>query len=153
MAIGTTGAFRIPLEPSSIVQFTGGKFLFFSSSTLAPMFSSHTLPRLHSVRLLIALALLTLTSCAKPVQLEQAPTGENPLSVVRESYLIPPEIPATLLDYLFRKIPGESEIVSITVTDHSTDSWTLEITREELPNRSIVERRRFLMIDGEWFER
>ncbi len=101
----------------------------------------------------MALALLTMASCAKPVQLEQAPTGESSLSVVRESYLIPPEIPATLLDYLFRKIPGESEIVSITVTDHSTDSWTLEITREELPNRSIVERRRFLMIDGEWFER
>ena len=115
--------------------------------------TSHTLPRLHSVRLLIALALLTLTSCAKPVQLEQAPTGESSLPVARESYLIPPEIPATLLDYLFRKIPGESEIVSITITDHSTDSWTLEITREELPNRSIVERRRFLMIDGQWFER
>ena len=117
------------------------------------MFSSHTLPRLHAVRLLMALALLTLASCAKPVQLEQAPTGESPPSEVRESYLIPPEIPATLLDYLFRKIPSESEMVSITVTDHSTDSWTLEITREELPNRSIVELRRFLLIDGEWFER
>ena len=101
----------------------------------------------------MALALITLTSCAKPVQLEQAPTGASPLSVARESYLIPPEIPATLLDYLFRKMPGESEIVSITITDHSMDSWMLEITREELPNQSSVERRRFLMIDGEWFER
>ena len=101
----------------------------------------------------MALALLTLASCAKPVQLEQAPTGESSLPVARESYLIPPEIPATLLDYLFRKIPSESEMVSITVTDHSTDSWTLEITREELPNRSIVERRRFLLIDGMWIER
>ena len=117
------------------------------------MFSSHRLLRLHLVRLLMALALLTLTGCTKPVQLEQAPTGASSLSVARESYLIPPEIPATLLDYLFIKISGESEIVSITVIDHTADSWTLEITREELPNRSIVERRRFLMIDGEWFER
>lgn len=117
------------------------------------MFNSYTLPRLQSVRLLMALALLTLTGCTKPVQLEQAPTGASSLPVARESYLIPPEIPATLLDYLFRKISGESEIVSITVIDHTTDSWTLEITREELPNRSIVERRRFLMIDGQWFER
>lgn len=99
------------------------------------------------------LLLLSMASCARPEQLPQGPTGDLSMPSARESYLIPPEIPVTLLDYLFTHVATDSEIVSIALVDFSSDTWTLHVASEQLPDEVRTERRRFRFVDGRWRER
>ena len=99
------------------------------------------------------LLLLSLAGCAQPELPLQGPTGDLATPSARESYLIPPEIPATLLDFLFAHQAPSSEIISIAVVDFSFDTWTLQVTTEQLPDEVRTERRRFRFVDGSWRER
>ena len=109
--------------------------------------------RLILARCMRVLFVLLLVGCAPPELPPQGPTGHPATPSARESYLIPPEIPATLLDYLFAHQAPSSEIISIAVADFSSDTWTLHVTTEQLPDAVRTERRRFLLVDGSWRER
>ena len=95
---------------------------------------------------------LALVGCSDTEQPPQGPTGLLSMPSARESYLIPPEIPATLLDYLFAHQAPRSEIISISIEDFTNAKWTLEITIEQLPDEVRSERRSFSFIDGAWHE-
>jgi hypothetical protein len=69
---------------------------------------------------------------------------------MRESYLIPPEIPASLLTYLFDSTAREREITSIRVKDVAENIWTLEITSESLPDSALRTVHRFALDGTTW---
>lgn len=88
---------------------------------------------------------------------EQGPTGviAEPSVQARESYLIPPEIPPSLLTYIFTcQAPSEKkgEILSISVLDSGEESWTLEIMREFLPDEVRTDVHRFIARGQRWRE-
>ena len=88
---------------------------------------------------------------------EQGPTGviAEPSVQARESYLIPPEIPPSLLTYIFTREATRAkkgEILSISVLDSGEESWTLEITREFLPNEIRTDVHRFIARGKRWRE-
>jgi len=88
---------------------------------------------------------------------EQGPTGviAEPSVQVRESYLIPPEIPPSLLTYIFTRqslSEKKGEILSISVLDSGEESWTLEILREFLPDEIRTDVHRFIARGKRWRE-
>jgi hypothetical protein len=88
---------------------------------------------------------------------EQGPTGViAELSVqAQESYLIPPEIPPSLLTYIFARqalSEKKGEILSISVLDSGEESWTLEIMREFLPDEIRTDVHRFIARGKRWRE-
>lgn len=93
------------------------------------------------------MALVSLVGCAAPQEVSLGPTGNSQRATstadARESYLIPPEIPPSLLTYLFKKKTHEREITSIYVHDVAENIWTLEITSESLPDGVFSEIHRF----------
>lgn len=113
-----------------------------------------------ALALTLALALCSVTACAAPVAVEvderaftsQGPTGARARPSVRESYLIPPEIPVGLLNYLFTEVARIGEIISIEVRDHSSGVWTLAITTEKLPDELMTTEKRFAFTGHTWRE-
>jgi hypothetical protein len=88
---------------------------------------------------------------------EQGPTGviAEPGVNVRESYLIPPEIPPSLLTHIFRRqalSEKKGEILSISVLDSGEERWTLEIIREFLPDEIRTDVHRFTIKGKRWRE-
>ncbi|MBM3704109.1 MAG: hypothetical protein FJW54_03440 [Actinobacteria bacterium] len=114
----------------------------------------HTLHTLHTLKnLAFGLVALTVVGCAQIEQgAAQGPTGRSITPSTRESYLIPPEIPPTLIDYLLENKNPESEIVAIQVERGSENLWTLRISSEAPPNRSGSELRSFLRSGDTWSE-
>ena len=90
-------------------------------------------------------------------QVAQGPTGEISFDAERsrESYLIPPEIPPSLLTYIFARDSRDSrqgEILSISVRYQSARHWTLEILREALPDRVTTQEHHFEAAGETWRE-
>ena len=127
-----------------------------SPSTLSPMKIKFI------AGLLCALVLSGCTShggaqVGNTIPSEQGPTGviAEPSVQARESYLIPPEIPPSLLTYIFtRQAMSEKkgEILSISVLDSGEESWTLEIMREFLPEEIRTDVHRFIARGKRWRE-
>lgn len=109
-----------------------------------------------SLFLFLAVSLLLLAGCsphvAERTKTSQGPTGSQVQPSDWESYLIPPEIPSTLLDYLFAKKLQDGEITSIKLKDVTDDIWALEVTTERLPNQSHSRVIKYQNIDGTWIE-
>lgn len=99
-------------------------------------------------------ALVALVGCSAPQDLSLGPTGNSQRAIskpdVRESYLIPPEIPASLLTYLFRSRTSKGEITSIHVHEVVENIWTLAITSESLPDGVFFEVHRFAPDGATW---
>lgn len=99
---------------------------------------------------------MALVGCTSPEQPPLGPTGSSTNSLlepgVRESYLIPPEIPASLLTYIFEHNARGREITSISVKDVAGNIWTLDITSESLPDSSLSETARFAPSGATWRE-
>lgn len=114
----------------------------------------HQLHTLHTLKnLALGLVALTVVGCAQIEQgVAQGPTGRSITPTTRESYLIPPEIPPTLIDYLLENKNPESEIVAIEVESGSESLWTLRISSEAPPDRSGSELRSFLRSGDTWSE-
>lgn len=100
---------------------------------------------------------LVLGGCTSVIQAHsaQGPTGSDKRSqvvapIALESYLIPPEIPPTLISYILTTRPVDSEIIALVVRDHSDRSWTLEISRERLPAEIITETIRYVWMGKSW---
>lgn len=114
------------------------------------------------VGLLCALVLSGCTSHSgrqggSAVPSELGPTGviAEPSVQARESYLIPPEIPPSLLTYIFTREATRAtkgEILSISVLDSGEESWTLEIMREFLPDETRTDVHRFTARGKRWRE-
>ena len=90
-------------------------------------------------------------------QVAQGPTGESSFDaeLSRESYLIPPEIPPSLLTYIFARdsrVSRQGEILSISVRDQSARHWALEILREALPDRVTTQVHHFEAVGETWRE-
>lgn len=88
---------------------------------------------------------------------DQGPTGEISFSKesARESYLIPPEIPPSLLTYIFARdsrASRQGEILSISIRDQSARHWTLEILREALPDQVTMQVHHFEAVGVTWRE-
>jgi len=111
----------------------------------------HTLHTLK--KLALGLVALTVVGCAQIEQgVAQGPIGRSITPSTRESYLIPPEIPPTLIDYLLENKNPESEIVAIQVESGSENLWTLRISSEAPPDRSGSALRSFLRSGDTWSE-
>lgn len=84
----------------------------------------------------------------------QGPTGvrERSAPITLESYLIPPEIPSSLVSYLLQTKPENSEIVSIGVLAHLEKKWTIEISLERLPAETFREVIEFVKSGESWRE-
>lgn len=97
-----------------------------------------------------------LASCSTGEQRQdgaaQGPTGSDERTFHRESYLIPPEIPVTLIDYILAKKPDETEILSIHVESASDELWILQLTYESRPDRSIVVVKRYMRSGDTWIQ-
>ena len=117
----------------------------------------------YSVPAISALA-LALCACATP-QISAAdssrkklgPTGFVTESVVetRESYLIPPEIPTSLLTYIFQRDLEDrktGEIVAISIYDQSERMWALNILRESPPDGISERVHRYVPVGTSWRE-
>lgn len=95
-----------------------------------------------------------LTGCAgqvAPVSV-QAPTGNSTEVITRESYLIPPELPPTLIDFILAKKPRGAELCALRVRNFSAHSWTLDIEFEELPNEIVRVTKSFTRDGDSWRE-
>ena len=87
----------------------------------------------------------------------QGPTGDIsfPAESSRESYLIPPEIPTSLVTYIFTRrsnVRNQGEILAISVRDQSRGMWTLEILREAFPDQITTEVLHFKAEGATWRE-
>lgn len=101
----------------------------------------------------LGLMALMVVGCTQIEQgASQGPTGGLRHPSSRESYLIPPEIPPSLIDYLLVNKNPESEIVEIQVESVSVNLWTLKISSEAPPDRTGSELRRFLRSGDTWSE-
>lgn len=82
----------------------------------------------------------------------QAPTGNSSEVITRESYLIPPELPPTLIDFILAKKPRGAELCALRVRNFSAKSWTLDIEFEELPNEILQVTKSFTRAGDSWRE-
>lgn len=82
----------------------------------------------------------------------QAPTGNSSEEITRESYLIPPELPPTLIDFILAKKPRGAELCALRVRNFSAQSWTLDIEFEELPNEILQVTKSFTRAGDSWRE-
>jgi len=88
---------------------------------------------------------------------EFGPTGSLSESVgqTRESYLIPPEIPTSLLTYIFKRDLEDvktGEILAISVSDQSEKMWALKILRESPPDGISERVHRYVTAGTSWRE-
>lgn len=109
-----------------------------------------------SKKVALAMAFLLLTSsCSAPEDSSYSslgPTGSVTKSEMPASYLIPPEIPATLLTLLFSQVRTGSEILAIRVVSANSQFWSLEISSESLPDNSSTQIRHFERNGNSWRE-
>lgn len=82
----------------------------------------------------------------------QAPTGNSTEVITRESYLIPPELPPTLIDFILAKKPRGAELCALRVRNFSAKSWTFDIEFEELPNEIFQVTKSFTRDGDSWRE-
>ena len=106
-------------------------------------------------RLLLSLSftfsvILLVTGCSNAQPTSQGPTGDSAKVSSLESYLIPPEIPPTLLDFIFATTPAQMEILSLEVIEMREKRWTIEVSTEAPPDQSEVAVRRFARIGDTW---
>lgn len=108
-----------------------------------------------SKKVALAMAILLLTSsCSAPESSYRSlgPTGSVTKSEMPASYLIPPEIPATLVTLLFSQVRSGSEILAIRVVSANSQFWSLEISSESLPDNSSTQIRHFERNGNSWRE-
>jgi hypothetical protein len=97
------------------------------------------------------------TSAADSSSQKLGPTGlvADPVVETRESYLIPPEIPTSLLTYIFqRDLDDEKrgEIIAISISDQSENMWALNILRESPPDGISERVHRYIPTGTSWRE-
>ncbi len=104
----------------------------------------------------LALPVALLTSCsardADQASAVHGPTGSDTPLRSLESYLIPPEIPTSLIDYIMKNNPDDTEILSIQVESGSDELWILQLTCERTPDESISIVKRYTRLGTEWAE-
>lgn len=88
---------------------------------------------------------------------EAAEPNQGPLGIstedFRESYLIPPEIPSTLLTYIIDRIPRGIELTSMKVLNQSASRWQIALSYERPPDSLEQIVREFISDGQRWRER
>lgn len=82
----------------------------------------------------------------------QGPQGQimNQEEKSEASYLIPPEIPPSLVTFIVDAFSRNGEITGLEILDHGDERWTIQITTERLPNQIESEIHTFIPHGDSW---
>ena len=82
----------------------------------------------------------------------QGPQGQimNQAEKSDATYLIPPEIPPSLVTFIVDAFSRRGEITSLEVLDHGEERWTIQIITERLPDEIASEIHTFIPRGDSW---
>ena len=122
------------------------------------------MPRRTGQRMFLAQSFL-LTTCVllSACQGEPTPVGSGPQGIQgpqgqimnqaeksEATYLIPPEIPPSLVTFIVDAFSRNGEITGLEILDNGDERWTIQITTERLPNQIESDIHTFIPQGDSW---